>query len=421
MKSNKKILVVSFQSLTAQSGAGMARLGYYLSAELDKRGLLKDFIVYSKGKHKTTFPSSPVSYWSRFLLFALNKMDKYLHFAPHKFRYVQEKIFDWFCTSKITSDISILFVTQPFLKKTFAKAKRLGIQIVFIPANPEENYINNLLQEERKKLNINEEDAYTYDKRIRFYNTSIKFVDTVIGTYPTVFTTYKNSNFTGEVVEMTGHLKPDFDKHNVDPQYKSSDTFIVGYLAHTVVLKGLQYLLAAWDSIIEEYPEIKAKLVIGGKVDDSMHQYLIKKHLNTDKLDMVGRIPNIQGFMKSLDVFVVPSLIDGGPYTALEAAHYAVPVIITENCGSAELLSRNNSGCKIVPIRDTEGLKKEILWAYNNRHDAHQMGINAKHNLDTYDMNLLISNIADYLEAKAGGNVTYDKLKQSPDVRNSRM
>ena len=55
MKKKKKILVVSFQSLTANSAGGMARLGYYLSEELHKRGLLKELIVHSKGKNTCSF------------------------------------------------------------------------------------------------------------------------------------------------------------------------------------------------------------------------------------------------------------------------------------------------------------------------------------------------------------------------------
>jgi len=399
MTKDKKILVVSFQSLTANSGGGMARLGYYLSAELHKRHLLKEFIVYSKGKYTTEFPSSPVSFWSRYFLFVLNRLDKYLHFAPYKFRYWQEVIFDWFCAKKITRDVDQLFVTQPYLKRTFKKAKKLGIPIFFIPANPEENYIKKLVLEERKELEIDhEEDAYTYDKRLRYFNQSIQYVDKVIGTYPTVYETYKHSSFGGEVVKMIGHLKPDFKPVKIEHKEPAKKTFMVGYLAHTVVLKGLQYLMAAWDMINAEHPDLDIRLCITGKIDDSMHEYIVKHHLHTKKMQLLGRLPDVQSFLNGLHLFVVPSLTEGGPYTALEAAHYAVPVVITENCGSAELLSRNNPGCKIVPIKDAESIKNEILWAYNHKEAAAEMGMNAKKNLDTYSMEELIKDIANYLE-----------------------
>ncbi len=393
-----KILVVSFQSLTAHSGAGMARLGYYLSEQLDKKGILQDFIVYSKGKYTTSFKSSPVSYWSRHVLFLLNWLDKRFHFASYKFRYVQELIFDFFCVSKITRETGILFVTQPYLPRTFRKAKKMGIEIIFIPANPEENYIRNLVTEEQTKLNIHAVDAYTYPQRIELFNKSVNYIDKVVGTYPTVYETYKTSAYKGEVIKMIGHLKPDFTPLVIEKKEAPKGTFIVGYLAHTVALKGLHYLLEAWQMLMQEHPEYDIKLLIAGKIDPAIELHINEKYTALIKTERLGRIVDIKDFYKQLHLFVVPSLIDGGPYTALEAAHYAVPVLITENCGSAELLSRNETGCTIVAIRDAAAIKEEIKKAYNNREASAQMGMNAKYNLDTYRMDELITDVANYLE-----------------------
>ena len=78
-----KVMVISFQSLTATSGQGMARLGYILSKELHRRGLLKTFVVHSKGKFETPFPSEPVSFFSRYYLFILNKLNNIFNFKTH--------------------------------------------------------------------------------------------------------------------------------------------------------------------------------------------------------------------------------------------------------------------------------------------------------------------------------------------------
>jgi len=398
MTNKKNILVVSFQSLTERSGAGMARLGYYISRDLHERGLLKNFVVYSKGKFETPFPSSAVSPLSRYFLFALNKLNRFFPMKPHKFRFLQERLFDWFCAKRIGSDIDILFVTQPYLLRTFKKAKKLGVKIIFIPANPEENYINAIVTDEKKKLGIEDDDAYTYKKRISYYNEAIQYVDTVVGSYPTVYESYASSAFKGEVVKLIGHLKPDFKPiPAVDREIKPE--FKVGYLAHTVILKGLQYLFEAWEMLMKETGnDGNLKLYVAGGIDESMHEHLVKNHLNIKNVQLIGRIADVPEFMKDKDLFIVPSLVDGGPYTALEAAHYCLPVIITENSGSSELLGRANSGCHIIPIKDAQSIKNEILWAYNNRQEAKQLGLNAKYNLEHYKMEDFISLLADYLE-----------------------
>ncbi|MEZ5016879.1 MAG: glycosyltransferase family 4 protein [Flavipsychrobacter sp.] len=400
MNAKKKILVVSFQSLTANSAGGMARLGYYLSKELHQRNLLEKFIVFSKGKHTTDFPCEPVSKWSRYYLFLLNKLNQFLKIPAHKFRLIQEQQYDRFCTQHITKDIGILFTTNAHMRRTFKKAKRLGIPIVYIPANQEENYIYDLITKEQNLLGIHNTDAYTYQPRLQFYNQSIGYVDTVIGTYPTVYDSYVNAaRKSYEVVNITGHLKPDFKPYTLEERTKGA-TFHVGYMAHTVVLKGLQYLLTAWKELQEENKDLNIELSVAGYIEPKLKDYIAEHFGNLKKIKYLGHVSSVPEFLKTLDIFVIPSLSEGGPYTALEAAHYGVPVIITENCGSGELLSRDNSGCVIIPIRDAGRIKQEVLNAYNNRAALPQMGINAKTNLDNYKMQELFTALVDYLEKK---------------------
>ncbi|MGN6476140.1 MAG: glycosyltransferase family 4 protein [Flavipsychrobacter sp.] len=398
----KKIQVISFQSLSASSGAGMARLGYFLSRELNKRGLLKNFIVHSKGKFETPFKSLPVSAFSRYYLFILNSIIKFLPIPNHKFRLLQEQLYDWFCYFRIQKDTGIIFTTNAYLKRTFIKAKKLGIFIVLMPGTPEENYIYDLVLEENQKLGITTVDAYTYKKRLHYFNQSITHVDEVIGSMPTVYTSYTHSNvFNGNVVKILGHMSPDFPPNNGKTEIvEDSEVFTVGFLAYTVILKGLHYLVDAWQEILNDDNPPNIKLRIGGSVEQPIMNYINSHFAPLKNVELAGPISDVSNFMQGLDLFVVPSLIDGGPATALEAAHNSVPVIITDNCGSAELLSRGEGGCHVVPIKDAQAIKREILWAYNNRAAAADLGKTGKENLDNYDMDAYISQVADHLEQK---------------------
>lgn len=395
----KKIQVVSFQSLSATSGAGMARLGYMLSDTLDKRKLLANFIVHSKGKFDTPFKSVPVSFLSRFYLLALNKLVGFFNIPSYKFRLWQEMLFDWFCQWRLSKDTDILFTTNAFMHRTFKRAKRLNIVIVLLPGTPEENYIYKLVAEENKRMGINTTDAYTYKKRIDYFNNSIGYVDIVIGSLPTVYTSYSNAGHKAEVVQLLGHMTPDFKPVTIH-KTNNQNEFHIGYIAHTVILKGLHYLLDAWKEICEESKYSNITLRIGGAVNGAMQQYVNTHYANLKNIVWEGHVADSNAFMQKIDVLAVPSLIDGAPMTALEAAHNAVPSIITDHCGSAELLSRNNSGCWVIPIRDKEAIKERILYAYNNRETTRTMGMNAKHIIDNYSMQDFINQVADYLEQK---------------------
>jgi glycosyltransferase involved in cell wall biosynthesis len=393
----KKVQVVSFQSLSAHSGAGMARLGHMLSKELQKRDMLQNFIVHSKGKFDTEFPSQPVSFFSRYYLYVINKLVSIFSIPSYKSRYWQEVVFDWFCQWQLKKDTHILFTTNAFMGRTFKKAKRLGIVVVLLPGTPEENYIYDIVNQENKRTGIYATDAYTYKKRLKFFNDSIEHVDKVIGSLPTVYSSYRNAGHKAEVVQLLGHMTPNFK--NVQSNVVNREDFHVGYIAHSVLLKGLQYLLAAWEDITKDATQ-NITLHIAGPTDAGVDQYIRKKFSGLPNIKWHGHVSDIPAFMNELDLLVVPSLIDGGPMTALEAAHNGVPCIITDHCGSAELLSRNTPGCWVIPIRDKDAIRDKILFAYNNREACRQMGFNAKHNLETYSMESFIVELADYLENK---------------------
>lgn len=404
MDKQRKILVVSFQSLTATSGQGMARLGYALSKELHKRGVLKMFIVHSKGKFDTPFPSEPVSFFSRYYLFILNKINSFFKFQTHGFRFTQERLFDWFCSMKLDKSIGVLFATQPHLKRTFKKAKQLGIKTVLLSGTPEDNYMFKLVSDENKIIGTKEIDAYTYKPRTDYFNDAMKHLDVAIGFFPTVYDTFKESpSFKGTTVRMTGHMTPDFPYYDPSSRKKPGGKFIVGFVSYTVVLKGLHYLLEAWQNIMAKHDIQDIELIVGGPMNPVMDSYVKKHFSNLKHVTYAGHVKDIAGFMQKLDLFVVPSILEGGPMSALEAAHYAVPVLITRNAGSYELIERGEGGGYVVPIRDAKAIEDNIMWAYNNKEQNAQKGLVAKQNLANYSFNTFIEELADYLQEELNG------------------
>jgi len=389
----KSIMIVSFQSLTAKSGAGMARLGYLVSKELDKRGILNKFIVHSKGKYDTAFHTEPVSFFSRYYLFALNKLGRKI--KQHKLRFMQELMFDWFCAYRLDKSTTHLVATQPHLKRTFHKAKKMGIKVIYIPGTPEDNYMYDLVSEEKQRMNITDEDAYTYKPRIRHYNDSIKYVDTVVCATPNIYRSFVQSSYIGTVVEVPGYLKPEFAPVAIDR--KPGKVFKVAYVAHTVMLKGLQYLLEAWEGLMNEQGANELMLYIGGGIDAAVKAYIDAHFSSIRNVQYTGHIADVLSFMKDKDLCVVPSLLDAYPFTAFEAAHYAIPVVITDNCGACGLLERNKSGCWTVAIRDAAAIKEHILWASEHRMETAQKGMNAKYNIDSYNVDAYIQELSAFL------------------------
>lgn len=374
----------------------MAKFGYYISEALHQQGLLHSFVVHSKGKFTTGFPSQPVSPLSRYYLRALQTVNDVVKLPNHKMRFLQEWLFDRFCAKRLDSSIGVLVATQPFLKHTFRKAKKMGITIVFIPGTMEENTINRIVLEEQKIMNMQGEDAYTHPPRLKYYNDSIKLVDIVAAPFSVVYTSYSASEYTGKIVALYGYLKPEIPTGSKDA---SDPVFRVGYLAHTVLLKGLQYLLEAWKKLSEEgklQPDME--LHIAGGMDNDMLTYVDQHYKGLKGVHIKGHTSQVSQFYQSLDLFVVPSLTDGTPYTAIEAAMNGVPVIVTENCGAVYFLNTGKEeGCITLPIRDTQGIADQIMMAYTQRDTYRTIGEMGRLQVTEYDAGRYVHEMVDYL------------------------
>lgn len=388
---NEKILVTSFQSLTATSAGGIGQLGYKLSEEFHKRQLLKNFVVSSTGKFKTPFPSSPVSFWSKYYLFLINNFGSYINLAPHVSRYIQEYLFDLFCAEHVDSSLTKIVVTTPYLQHTFSKAKKLGIKIYFIPGNPEDNYIADLVTEENKKYNIAEDDAYTYKKRLEFYNQSLPFIDAFITYSSLMEETYRKAGHGEKIISVRGYLKPQFK--NTPAKNTSVNTkFKVVFLAYSVLLKGLQYVLEAWQDLQHEDMELH----VGGLIDKNVQKIIDKNYSGLKNVYYHGHIVNVPAFLNDKSVYILTSIIDGAPVTVLEAMHSNLPVIVSENCGTKDIIEENKTGW-VIPIRDVVSIKEKIRAAWRNAEHTRQMGTLAKSVIDNYNMGEFVTSLANVI------------------------
>ncbi len=382
-----KILVTSFESLTAKSAGGIGHLGYKLAETLHRRGLLKEFVCSAKGKWTTSFPSSPVSFSSRYYLFALHKLEKILGIKVHQSRYLQELAYDWFCSFHLDPGVGVLVSTTPYLHHTFKKAAKMGVRIYLIPGNPEDNYIADLVREENQRYGISEDDAYTHSRRLAYYNKSLPLVHHIITYSALMEETYRRRGYDKKLIGVRGYLKPDFA---TSAQRVQGERFKVAFLAFTVLLKGLQYLLEAW----KELQHLDMELHIGGPIDENVQQLIRKEYSDLKHVVYTGRVTDIPAFFADKDVYVLSSIIDGAPVTILEAMHCGVPVIVSDNCGTKDIVEEGTTGW-IVPFRNHESIRDRILEAYHHRAETAEMGKRAQEKIDGYDMQVFTEELAD--------------------------
>ena len=87
--------------------------------------------------------------------------------------------------------------------------------------------------------------------------------------------------------------------------------------------------------------------------------------------------------MRSCDVLVLPSLVEGRALVMQEAMSQGLPILITANTGGEDLVESGRTGF-LVPIRSPEAIAERLAWFAGHREETRAMGEAARAKAATY-------------------------------------
>lgn len=149
-----------------------------------------------------------------------------------------------------------------------------------------------------------------------------------------------------------------------EPTYreKYADGFdhVIGFQGRVIKQKGIDYLIDAMPSILDEFPKTKLLIVGKGKMLPELEKQVSKNGLR-DNITFTGFIPEeeINNMFSSLDVFVMPSLWEVLCVALLEAMSCGVPLVATNATGNDEIVKDGVNGY-VVPMRQPDALAEKI-------------------------------------------------------------
>ena len=76
--------------------------------------------------------------------------------------------------------------------------------------------------------------------------------------------------------------------------------------------------------------------------------------------------------MRSCDVLVLPSIVEGRALVMQEAMSQGLPIIITPNTGGADLIDEGRTGF-LVPVRSPDKIAEKIAWCAEHRAEVRAM------------------------------------------------
>lgn len=174
-----------------------------------------------------------------------------------------------------------------------------------------------------------------------------------------------------KAVKFSGsHSAESFDEARRMLQAKN----IVGTIANFYPTKGLEYLIEAADFLKDN--EDLIFLIIGdGELRPELEKLIKEKGLER-KVFLLGQIPDAHRFLPAFDLFVLPSIKEGFPWSLIEAMSAKLPIIATDVGAMSEIIDDHKNGLLIKP-RDPVGLADKIKEILANDRLKNELGIQA--------------------------------------------
>lgn len=145
--------------------------------------------------------------------------------------------------------------------------------------------------------------------------------------------------------------------------WRAQGDFVIGYIGQLITRKGLPTLLSAF----ADWAHPAKRLVILGEGDQRLALEALAAELDiADRVHFIGFREDRLSWLKGLDLFVLPSTLEGIPRCLMEAMAAGVPVIATDIDGTRDIVIHEKTGL-LFPTGDHAALTGWLAHAS----DAH--------------------------------------------------
>lgn len=165
--------------------------------------------------------------------------------------------------------------------------------------------------------------------------------------------------------------------------------YIVAFFGRLWKVKGVEYLVKAVPSVVDEIPNVKFLVVGEGPQKESLMELAedlgISDHVVFHAPIDYSKMP---AYIKASDCVVLPSLMEGLPVTALEAMACGVPVVATKVGGTPEVVKDGKNGFLLEPGRP-KLIAENLVHLLQNEKLSKEMGTAGRKFVEKYDWDVI--------------------------------
>ncbi len=152
---------------------------------------------------------------------------------------------------------------------------------------------------------------------------------------------------------------------------ESNSPLVLGNASRLVEQKGIHYLLEVGKELDSRGVDYKIKIAGTGPLQEELVQ-LAKDYKIQDKVEFLGFVEDVEGFMKSLDIYLCTSIFEGFGFSIAEAMEAQKPVVGFDTSSNPELIQDGKTGFvvgafdikaftdKTVELLENETLRSEF-------------------------------------------------------------
>jgi len=167
--------------------------------------------------------------------------------------------------------------------------------------------------------------------------------------------------------------------------------------------KGLNFFVDMASVVVAAYPAARFVMVGDGPLRSELEAQAASLGI-LDRVVFTGARRDIPELLAAMDVFVMPSLYEGGPITVLEAMALAKPVVATPVGMVPEAITDGVSGL-IVPPADSGALSRAVLSLLSDPELATRLGRNGRQVVTArFSPDALVDGVVDVYRSVTNGS-----------------
>jgi len=152
----------------------------------------------------------------------------------------------------------------------------------------------------------------------------------------------------------------------------SKYTPIIGTVAHLADHKGHKYLFSAVPEVLKTFPNALFLIIGEGELERALKKQ-VKKLDITKNVIFAGFRKDIGELLSIMDLFVLPSHLEGLCTSLMDAMLMKLPVVATTAGGIPEVVVDKETGI-LVPPKSPKVLADAIIQLLSNKEAAKEMG-----------------------------------------------